>query len=94
MREARNTSCLLAKAATHGDVHAFSKTFTLHLINRWTSSVVDFFLRVLSIQELCWLAQMLPQMAEAALAFQKSGKELVYLAPSISIPQVTVDAFS
>lgn len=50
-----------------------------------------FFLRV---QELCWLAQMLPQMAEAALAFQKSGKEPVYLAPSISIPQVIVDAFS
>lgn len=34
---------MLAKAATHGDVHAFSKTFTLHLINRWTFSVVDFF---------------------------------------------------
>lgn len=59
-------------------------------------SVVDFFffLKVLSLQELCWQTHMLPQMTEVALAFQKSGTERVDLAPSVSIPQVTVDAFS
>lgn len=52
------------------------------------------FLKVLSLQELCWQAHTLSQMAEVALAFQKSGTERVDLAPSVSIPQVTVDAFS
>lgn len=53
-----------------------------------------FFLKVLSLQELCWQAHMLPQMAEVALPFQKSGTEWVDLALSVLIPQVTVDAFS
>lgn len=90
----REGDILFARKASHPwRSSAFLKTFTLHLINRWTCSVVDFSERVLSLSEPCWLAQMLPQMAEAALAFQKSGKEPVYLSPSHSIPQVTFDAF-
>lgn len=75
-REERQTCCLLAKPATHGGALLSRKLLPFISSTDGRALLWIFSERVLFLSELCWLAQMLPQMAETAPAFQKRAKEL------------------
>lgn len=91
-RERKGDMLFACKASHPWRCSAFLKTFTLHLINRWTCSVVDFSESPVPLRAVLAATNAASDgRGSTGIPEEWEGADL--FSPSNSIPQVTFDAF-